>query len=267
MVQTDEKTIAGHMSGEASDGLSRRQFLAGLGGIGIGAILGGGIVALALPDDVYAIEASQGYLLVDTKKCAGCESCVITCSLTHYGRINTSLSRIQILKNALGGFPTDDVAQNQCRQCPYPSCVEACPTGAMHADPETGVRMVDEGKCIGCERCVEACPFTPSRVQWNFEDRHAQKCDLCKNTPYWEQEGGPGGKQACVEICPMKAIKFTNEIPPQTESGYDVNLRNARYLEIGLPNDDDAKIPPASLGLAAGGTAAQAASNSSSSEE
>lgn len=262
MTQADEKRPADRTAEGSSGGVSRRQFLAGLGGIGIGVVLGGGVVALALPDDVYAIEASQGYLLVDTKKCAGCESCAISCSLAHLGRINTSLSRIQVLKNPLGSFPTDDVAQNQCRQCPYPSCVEACPTGAMHADPETGVRMVDEGKCIGCERCVEACPFTPSRVQWNFEDRHAQKCDLCKDTPFWEQEGGPAGKQACVEICPMKAIRFTNEIPAQTDSGYLVNLRNAHFLEIGLPDDDDAKIPPALLGAAAGGTAAQAAAES-----
>lgn len=265
MVQSNEKTSADQAVKGSPEGVSRRRFLAGLGGIGIGVILGGGIVALALPDDVYAIEASQGYLLVDTKKCAGCESCAISCSLAHLGRINTSLSRIQVLKNPLGSFPTDDVSQNQCRQCPYPSCVEACPTGAMHADPETGVRMVDEGKCIGCERCVEACPFTPSRVQWNFEDRHAQKCDLCKDTPFWEQEGGPTGKQACVEICPMKAIRFTHEIPAQTDSGYQVNLRNAHFLEIGLPNDDDARIPPALLGLAAGGTAAQAATESSES--
>lgn len=134
--------------------------------------------------------------------------------------------------------------------------------GAMHADPATGVRLVDEGKCIGCERCVEACPFTPSRVQWNFEDKHAQKCDLCKNTPFWDEAGGVGGKQLCVEICPMKAISFTNELPVQTDEGYTANLRNDHYLEIGLPSDDEARIPPAQLGYGAGGTAAQAAAGS-----
>ena len=47
-------------------GVSRRQFLAGVGGLGVGALLGGSLVALALPDSVYAVPASQGYLLVDT---------------------------------------------------------------------------------------------------------------------------------------------------------------------------------------------------------
>lgn len=226
--------------------LSRRQFLAGIGGLGLGAIIGGGVMALALPDDVYAIEASEGYLLVDTKKCAGCESCMLACSLVHSGKENMALSRIQIGRNALAAFP-NDAAQHQCRQCPYPSCVEACPVGAMHVDPETHVRTVDEGKCVGCQRCVEGCPFTPSRVQWNFEEKHAQKCDLCKNTPFWDHDGGPHGTQACVSVCPMKAITLVNELPVQNDEGYEVNLRTANWGELHFPMDDAAVVPPAAL--------------------
>ena len=226
-------------------GLSRRQFLAGLGGLGIGAILGGGIMAIALPDEVYAIEASDGYLLVDTKKCAGCESCMLACSLVHTGRENLALSRIQVAKNALTRYPVD-IAQHQCRQCPYPSCVAACPVGAMHVDPDTHVRLVDEGKCVGCERCVEACPFTPSRVQWNFEDKHAQKCDLCKNAPYWNNhEGGPRGDQACIRVCPMKAITLVRELPVQTDEGYEANLRTENWSSLHFPVDDAGMVPPA----------------------
>lgn len=244
MTNVDQSTAHAPEAARAKEGLSRRQFLAGIGGLGVGAILGGGIVALALPDDVYAIEASDGYLLVDTKKCAGCESCMLACSLVHSGRENLALSRIQIAKNALENFPID-VAQHQCRQCPYPSCVEACPVGAMHVDPETHVRMVDEGKCIGCERCVEACPFTPSRVQWNFEDRCAQKCDLCKNTPFWDREGGPHGEQACVSVCPMKAITLANELPVQSDEGYEINLRNENWAALRFPTDDAGAVSPA----------------------
>ena len=77
MTETNQRATDAQHKG----GLSRRQFIAGIGGLGIGAVLGSGITALLLPDAVYAIEASQGYLRVDAKKCAGCETCVISCSL------------------------------------------------------------------------------------------------------------------------------------------------------------------------------------------
>jgi len=173
---------------------------------------------------VFAIPASEGYLLVDTKKCAACTSCMLACSLAHHGQSNYSLSRIQITQDSFAAFP-NDVQLSQCRQCPYPSCVDACPTGANHVDAENGnVRTIDESKCIGCERCVNACPFTPSRAVWNPDDKHAQKCDLCAETPHWDEQGGPGGKQACIEVCPMKAIAFTKDIPVQSTTGYDVDL-------------------------------------------
>ena len=57
--------------------------------------------------------------------------------------------------------------------------------------------------------------------------------DLC--TPFWEEKGGPGGKQACVESCPMMAIKFVSDAPNQEQTdGYDVNLRNDHWLNLGL---------------------------------
>jgi len=222
----------------AKAGVSRREFFTGVGGLGVGAVLGGALLkGILLPDEVLAIPASDGYILVDTKKCGGCESCMLMCSLVHEGTANVNLSRIQITQNPFGKFP-NDMEQVQCHQCPYPSCVDACPTGAMHVDAANGnVRTVDEAKCVGCERCVNACPFTPSRVQWNFEQQHAMKCDLCANTPFWNEDGGPAGKQVCVETCPMKAISYTNRLPVQSDAGYTVDLRNSHWAMLGYPTD------------------------------
>lgn len=219
--------------------ISRRDFLkvgsASAACLGLGALLGDGWFGLG--NGVVAMAASEGYLVVDTKKCAGCQSCMLACSLTHEGKENLSLSRIQIIQDSFVGFP-NDIRINQCRQCPSAPCVEVCPTGANHFDPKHGnIRVVDERKCIGCQQCVEACPQYPSRIIWNFEDKHAQKCDLCTNTPHWKEKGGIGGKQACAEICPMHAIKFTDKIPTQSESGYNVNLRGLNYGKLGLPTD------------------------------
>lgn len=232
----------------ANSKVSRREFVVGAGALGVGAVLGGTLVGtMFAPSDIVIIPASEGYLLVDTKKCATCASCMLACSMAHHGRSSLSLSRIQVLNDPLGKYP-DDVTQYQCRQCPYPACVEACPTGANHIDSEAGnVRTVDEAKCIGCERCVRACPFTPSRMQWNFEDRHAQKCDLCADTPFWDEKGGPTGKQLCMETCPHHAISFTQDVPIQSGDGYVVNLRSKdAWGRLGFPIDDEGMVllPP-----------------------
>jgi len=226
--------------------IGRRDFLKGLGVgiIGSGLSIAGAFTATktGIVSDVgiggakvAAMPASEGYIVVDTKKCAGCQSCMLACSLVHHGIGNTSLSRIQILQNTFERFP-NDISISQCRQCVYPSCVYACPTGALTYDKETGVRTIDEDSCLGCQRCVQACPQTPSRAIWNFEDMHSEKCDLCESARYFSETGGPGGKQACVEVCPMKAIKFTYAVPVQTgKSGYDVNLRTANWANY-VPN-------------------------------
>lgn len=206
--------------------LSRRQFLKMASGVALGVGLGGVLPKLIdLGDGMIAIPASTGYLLVDTRKCAGCLTCMAACSLAHEGKVNISLSRIQVLRNPLAKFP-DDITQEQCRQCLHPACVEACPTGALSVDKDSGfVRLSDELKCVGCQQCVEACPQSPSRVIWNYEGKHAQKCDLCINTPYWHKD-----EPACATLCPMKAIKYTTEIPSQFgDEGYNVNLRTLNW--------------------------------------
>jgi len=239
-------------------GLTRRDFVAAAGGLGVGAVVAGGAVGLATGPATKAFAVSGGYLLVDSKKCGTCQTCMLACSVAHTGKMNLSLSRIQVGYNALGRFPYDSV-QNQCHQCVYPACVDACPTGANHVDAATGVRMVDASKCIGCQRCIYACPYSPSRCQWNYEERHSQKCDLCIDTPYFDLQGGPGGHQACVEACPMRAIKFTTQVPDQKGNGYDVNLRNVHWANIGFPIDDAGRVLPSVSDPAANDEAAKAA--------
>jgi len=80
--------------------------------------------------------------------------------------------------------------------------------------------------------------FIPARVQFNFDEGYAQKCDLCADTPFWNEKGGPGGKQVYVEVCPVGAIRFTKEIPVQKgDAGYRVNLRGEGWKALGYPTD------------------------------
>jgi protein NrfC len=207
-------------------------------------------IAAPTPAATKNVPASKGYLVYDSKKCAGCTTCMLACSLTHYGVQSLSLSRIQIMQDSFGKFP-DDVKMAPCRQCVTPPCVLNCPVNAAYVDEKNGnVRRIDSKKCIGCKTCIKMCPQQPHRTVWNPElkpNGKSSKCDLCIDTAaYWNEKGGPGGKQACVESCPMKAIKFVAEPPDQTETaGYDVKLRNEHWFKLGFVDEDQ---PPGTGG-------------------
>ena len=122
-------------------GLSRRDFL----------ITGGTVAASTLiaatPAKAAASSAkerktyptSKGYLVYDSKKCAGCTTCMLACSLVHYGVQNPSRSRIQIMQDSFGKFP-NDIKMAPCRQCKVPVCVQNCPVGAAFVDTERDKR-------------------------------------------------------------------------------------------------------------------------------
>lgn len=195
---------------------------------------------------------STGYVLVDTKKCSGCMSCMMACTLAHEGMVNLALARIQIKKNVFGTYPDDDIEQYVCRQCADAPCVEVCPVDALRPDEATGVRVIDEEACIGCKKCVKACKYTPSRIAFHALRRIALKCDLCANTPYWSEQGGVDGKQACVQACSLKALTFSCNLP-KTEEAYEVNLRKSlHYARASFPIDDAGIQPPMEALAAAG---------------
>jgi protein NrfC len=220
--------------GDQKKSMLRRDFLIGSSGA-----IAAGALSICAPQSAAALSrtatlpeettypASTGYLVYDSRLCLGCQSCMFACSMTHEGEANPSLSRIQIIRDApsFTKYPYD-IFMSLCRQCVAPLCVQNCPTGACHVDAANGnVRMIDESKCIGCQRCLAACPHRPHRTIWNPEKRKSTKCDLCADAPYWNEQGGPAGKQACVEICPAKAIRLVKEAPSQLDvAGYDINL-------------------------------------------
>ncbi len=229
---------------------SRRDFVVGSGT----AIAGGALTVVAAGTlapaaetntDAKALPLSTAYLVYDSKHCAGCYGCVIACSQAHEGATSFSLSRIQVHRAVLLKYPFD-IQIHVCRQCPEPLCVKNCPTGAAHISAEHGnIRMIDSEKCIGCQTCIKSCPQVPHRTIWNPETNKSAKCDLCVNTPYYNKKGGPGASQACVEACPVKALKVVAELPSQTDiSGYDYEFAPQPKPKP-KPSRNESGAPPA----------------------
>ena len=84
--------------------VSRREVLAGLGVFGMVAAFG---APLLLADDRLVIPNSEGFLLVDRKKCQGCGTCMMACALAHAGAGSYSLARIQIQQDSFANWPDD----------------------------------------------------------------------------------------------------------------------------------------------------------------
>ena len=80
-----------------------------------------------------------------------------------------------------------------CEHCLNPSCVSACPSGAMYKREEDGIVLVDQDDCRGCRMCVSACPY--KKVYFNHKTNKAEKCTLCY--PLIEQ----GKPTICSETC------------------------------------------------------------------
>jgi Fe-S-cluster-containing dehydrogenase component len=129
-------------------------------------------------------------LVVKPDLCAGCERCMLACSLVHTDACSPTFSRIKIAKDYFDG----KYLQRVCKQCLAPSCLTACPAGAMNMDPETGVVLINDDKCLGCKICVNTCPLEV--IYFDEKRNKAFKCDLCDGNPQ------------CVEVCPMRAIDF-----------------------------------------------------------
>ncbi|MBU1053914.1 MAG: 4Fe-4S dicluster domain-containing protein [Proteobacteria bacterium] len=152
------------------------------------------------------VPLSKGVLLVDDRRCTGCMNCMYACTLYNDGVAAPEIARIQLNAYSHHIF---DIAAQPCLQCVQPQCLRFCPQGAIRIDEESGTnaRIIVEKKCIGCQECIEVCPFTPPRIRFDSVKKKAIKCNLC------------GGDPQCVKACPIGAlIYYTN--PEGVISGY-----------------------------------------------
>ncbi|MBI3696090.1 MAG: nitrate oxidoreductase subunit beta [Acidobacteria bacterium] len=64
-----------------------------------------------------------------------------------------------------------------CNHCTYPGCLAACPRQAIYKRKEDGIVLIDQSRCRGYRKCVEACPY--KKAMYQPATRVSEKCVAC----------------------------------------------------------------------------------------
>ncbi|MEA2063912.1 MAG: 4Fe-4S dicluster domain-containing protein [Gemmatimonadota bacterium] len=142
-------------------------------------------------------------LLIDFTECIGCQECEVACQQQNKlppDPLETDLSYRNytvVLQHEASG----QHHRKLCMHCITPSCVSACPVGAL-TKTARGPVLYDAGKCMGCRYCMVACPFGVPRYEWDSPAPVVAKCTFCN-----DRVAG-GGQTACSWVCPTGATRM-----------------------------------------------------------
>lgn len=163
-------------------------------------------------------------MVIDLKRCVGCNACTIACKQEHGTPPDIHFARV--VTREVGTYPHTKrtFLPLLCNHCEDAPCERVCPTGATYIRPD-GIVMVDADKCIGCRACAVACPYlnrhfiepgllragyggngdlTPfERLKFAaFQEGTMTKCTFCAHRV------DQGLEPACVVTCPTEARVF-----------------------------------------------------------
>lgn len=132
---------------------------------------------------------------VDLYRCVGCRACEKACQ-----HKNPDLPRaFRHVDEWAGDRREQGFLSMSCNHCTSPECMRVCPTGC-YEKRRNGIVMHNSAKCIGCGRCVGACPFNAPRILPHTGK--VAKCDMCR------ERLEAGKMPQCVEACPVEALRL-----------------------------------------------------------
>jgi Fe-S-cluster-containing dehydrogenase component len=169
--------------------------------------------------------AKQYGMLIDLRRCIGCTSCQVSCKMENGVPVGNFRSRVEVEES--GEYPAAKryFLPKFCNQCDSAPCIRACPVKGATYKRDDAIVVIDRKLCIGCSRCVEACPYGARYLHENLpiknsprpflskvpglsakhpkDLRVADKCDFCSTRLDAGQE-----ETACARNCFGKAIVF-----------------------------------------------------------
>lgn len=173
--------------------------------------------------------------VIDKKLCHGCHTCCVACKMENnlpndvwWNRAHTDGGDTP--DTPKGTYPQVTMSYNTvaCQHCSNPACLAVCPTGATSKDEATGIVLVDETVCIGCDSCIAACPYQGVRTHLekaafatdvtlgasNIKEHvegTVEKCTMCFHRLAFDE------KPACVEVCPARARFWGDLDDPESD--------------------------------------------------
>ena len=172
--------------------------------------------------------------LIDLDKCTGCDSCAVACKSENNTRPLSSpmafkpggflpdhVSYRWVEKKEAGVYPLPTLTfiTSACNHCEFPGCLAACPKASV-GDPhnsdnaifkreEDGIVLINQDTCIGCKRCIQACPY--GAPQFNSSTSLVEKCTFCVHRLYDSSGARTGFQPACVTTCVGNALHLVED--------------------------------------------------------
>ncbi len=148
-----------------------------------------------------------GFVL-DSGSCIGCHACTVACKSEHDVPLGVNRTWLKYVET--GTFPDTDrhFSVMRCNHCDDAPCMAICPTSALFR-ADNGVVDFDDGNCIGCKACMNACPY--DAIYINPATSTAHKCNFCNHRVT------EGLEPSCVIVCPTQAIRVGDLDDPDSE--------------------------------------------------
>ncbi len=249
---------------------TRRRFLATLGALGAGALVGPTVAAhaqgehshdsqpqpaLARTDSATQAQAHvagatadtssapdaehQWAMVIDLRRCDGCERCTQACQELHHLNPDQKWINVYRIENANG---QTHFMPRPCMHCENAPCVKVCPVAATFKKAD-GVVLVNQNTCIGCRTCMAACPYEARYFNWNEPPPAPTLLEQpMPEFPVPQQRGtvgkcilcvhntGVGKLPACVDACTMGAL-YIGDLKTDAATNGTETVKLSRFLK------------------------------------
>lgn len=201
---------------------------------GIGTATAGNVIRNNDESDRKGHIGKRYAMVVDLRKCVGCQACTVGCSIENQapiGQFRTTVKQYEVTLDD-GSTAFQDVKSfmlpRLCNHCDNPPCVAVCPVQATF-QREDGIVMVDNSRCVACAYCVQACPYDARFI--NEETLTADKCTFCAHRLE------DGLLPACVETC-VGGARVIGDINDPNSAVSRLLAEHQKDIKVLKPNEN-----------------------------